>query len=262
MRARSCCRGDAHAGRHKSALTSESLQQSIRSGCGSHGRRGAVSLYGPARDRPAPPSLDHRAIGDVPPPFSAGQPLWLTVYFRELRLFREPIAYCRIFESARLVAILLISRVEIRQWPLRRTLIFSTNSANGGLQVHRSVGRKIANGGYGSFAHCRIFESGRSAAILLTPLVEIPQRPLAPNSVFLDEFSERPLTKYTGQSVRKPPTTGEGRSPPLRLRANVSLLSLYSSPLPSPKPKAQSPRPRGRALRAEGQVLSFRALVS
>ena|ERR1700674_2487220 len=149
MRARSCCRGDAHAGRHKSALTSESLQQSIRSGCGSHGRRGAVSLYGPARDRPAPPSLDHRAIGDVPPPFSAGQPLWLTVYFRELRLFREPIAYCRIFESARLVAILLISRVEIRQWPLRRTLIFSTNSANGGLQVHRSVGRKIANGGTG-----------------------------------------------------------------------------------------------------------------
>ena len=28
---------------------------------------------------------------------------------------------------------------------------------------------------YGSFAHCRIFESGRSAAILLTPLVEMLQ---------------------------------------------------------------------------------------
>jgi hypothetical protein len=27
--------------------------------------------------------------------------------------------------------------------------------------------------GFGSFAHCRIFESGRSAAILHTPLVEI-----------------------------------------------------------------------------------------
>jgi hypothetical protein len=28
---------------------------------------------------------------------------------------------------------------------------------------------------FGSFAHCRIFESGRSAAILLTSLVEILQ---------------------------------------------------------------------------------------
>jgi hypothetical protein len=42
----------------------------------------------------------------------------------------------------------------------------------------------------GSFAHCRIFESGRSAAILLTSLVEILQWPLAPISVLRDEFSE------------------------------------------------------------------------
>jgi hypothetical protein len=36
----------------------------------------------------------------------------------------------------------------------------------------------LLDSGYGrsgSFAHCRIFESDRSAAILLTPLVEILQ---------------------------------------------------------------------------------------
>jgi len=32
-----------------------------------------------------------------------------------------------------------------------------------------------ASDGLGSFAHCRIFESGRSAAILLTLLIEILQ---------------------------------------------------------------------------------------
>jgi hypothetical protein len=52
-----------------------------------------------------------------------------------------------------------------------------------------------AYGCFGSFGHCRIFESSRPAAILLTSLVEILQRPLAPNSVLLDEFSERRLTK-------------------------------------------------------------------
>ena len=35
--------------------------------------------------------------------------------------------------------------------------------------------RGSANGWRGSFAHCGIFESGRSAAILLTSLVEIRQ---------------------------------------------------------------------------------------
>ena len=62
-----------------------------------------------------------------------------------------------------------------------------------------------------SFAHCRIFESGRSTAILLTSLVELLQRPLAPNSVRLDEFSEWRLTKYCGQSDRKSPTASLGR---------------------------------------------------
>ena len=49
--------------------------------------------------------------------------------------------------------------------------------------------------GLGSFAHRRIFESGRSAPVLLTSLIKILQRPLSPNSDFRDEFSERPLTK-------------------------------------------------------------------
>lgn len=44
------------------------------------------------------------------------------------------IVHCRIFESGRLVVILLKSPVEIRQWSLYRILIFSTNSANGSLQ--------------------------------------------------------------------------------------------------------------------------------
>ena len=65
--------------------------------------------------------------------------------------------------------------------------------------------------GFGSFAHCRIFESGPSAAILLTSLVEILQCPLSPNSDFRDEFSERPLTKYTGQWARKSRQAGVGR---------------------------------------------------
>jgi hypothetical protein len=48
-------------------------------------------------------------------------------------------------------------------------------------------------------AHCRIFESGRSVAILLPSPVEIRQWPRSPDSDFLDEFSKRQLTKYIGQ---------------------------------------------------------------
>jgi hypothetical protein len=66
----------------------------------------------------------------------------------------------------------------------------------------RPLGANLADW-FGSFAHCRIFESSRPAAILLTSLVEILQRPLAPNSVLLDEFSERRLTKYSGQVGQK-----------------------------------------------------------
>ena len=63
----------------------------------------------------------------------------------------------------------------------------------------------------GSFAHCRIFESGPSNAMLLTSLGELLQRPLAPTSVRLDDFSEWRLTKYCGQSDRKSPTASLGR---------------------------------------------------
>jgi hypothetical protein len=35
-------------------------------------------------------------------------------------------------------------------------------------EANRSLDRNIAAGGLGSFAHCRIFENGRSAANLLS----------------------------------------------------------------------------------------------
>src|SRR6266851_9144862 len=45
---------------------------------------------------------------------------------------------------------------------------------------------------------------------------EIRQRPLAPNSDFLEELSEWRLAKYTGQSTRKPPQASVGRLQPFR----------------------------------------------
>lgn len=46
---------------------------------------------------------------------------------------------------------------------------------------------------------------------LFRPLVNIRQRPLAPNSALVDEFNERRLTKYIGHWARKSPAAGVGR---------------------------------------------------
>jgi len=55
---------------------------------------------------------------------------------------------------------------------------------------------------------------------------EIRQRPLAPNSDFLEELSECRLAKYTGQSTRKPPQASVGRFLPF---ANVKLLPIAAT---------------------------------
>src|SRR5947209_5116163 len=65
-------------------------------------------------------------------------------------------------------------------------------------------------------AHCPRFEMRPLDFSFPTWPVEIRQGPLTPNSVHLEEFSERRLTKYTGQSARKFANGKCGSIAPLR----------------------------------------------
>jgi hypothetical protein len=78
----------------------------------------------------------------------------------------------------------------------RSPLIVGANKRRTTIQAAISARRRLS--GKGSIAHCRIFESGLSVAILLTSPVEIRRWLLSPSSDFLDQFSKRQLTKYTG----------------------------------------------------------------
>ena len=51
---------------------------------------------------------------------------------------------------------------------------------------------------------------------------EIRQRPLAPNSDFLEELSEWRLAKYTGQPTRKPPQASVGRNRTIGKRSGLT----------------------------------------
>ena len=105
----------------------------------------------------------------------------------------------------------------------------------------RLTGRSTVR--FGSVAHCRIFESGRSVAILHTSPVEIRQCPNSPNSDFLDEISTRQLTKSTGQSTRKSPRTGAGRflavDPEPEAQPSVASSSKEKRGPPSGDPRSQ-----------------------
>src|SRR5215510_14273873 len=55
------------------------------------------------------------------------------------------------------------------------------------------------------------YERGGSVGFLSASSVEIRGCPVHTNSDFADEFGERPLARYIGQSTRKSPTPAVGR---------------------------------------------------
>jgi hypothetical protein len=65
--------------------------------------------------------------------------------------------------------------------------------------------------GNGSIAHRRRLEVRPFGCSFPKPPTVIRQRPLPPNSAWLDEICERPLTKSNGHRARKVPVAGVGR---------------------------------------------------
>src|ERR1700674_1573352 len=79
---------------------------------------------------------------------------------------------------------------------------------------------------------------------------------MSPNSDFRDEFSERPLTKYTGQWARKSPQAGVGRSASLASvvvwkEAEVQIVRLS----PASRPALCRTKSDEVAIAASGSVL-------